>query len=177
MSLDLALTIARSGLASIQRNLAQTAQNIANAETPGYTRKTVPQQALVAGDMPLGLRNTDAQRAVDTAVLAQLDQSRGAVAAATVREALLQGIEQAHGAAGDGATLGDAVAALGDAFTLLRAAPAGSDLIWMVSAAMSRSAALAEATSATMPSCARCRAVPIAFETSWSRVVTVVAAT
>ena len=48
MSLDLALTIARSGLASIQRNLAQTAQNIANAETPGYTRKTVPQQALVA---------------------------------------------------------------------------------------------------------------------------------
>ena len=124
MSLDLALTIARSGLASIQRNLAQTAQNIANAETPGYTRKTIPQQAMVAGETPLGLRNTDAQRAVDTAVLAQLDQSRGAVAAATVREALLQGIEQAHGAAGDGATLGDAVPALGDALTLLRAAPA-----------------------------------------------------
>lgn len=124
MSLDLALTIARSGLASIQRNLAQTAQNIANAETPGYTRKTIQQRAMVVGDTPLGLRNSDAQRAVDTAVLTQLGQSRGAVAAATVREALLQRIEQAHGASGDGATLGDAVSALGNAFTLLRSAPA-----------------------------------------------------
>ncbi len=124
MSLDLALTIARSGLASIQRNLAQTAQNIANAETPGYTRKTVPQQAMAVADLPLGLRNADAGRAVDTALVNQLNGSRGTVAAATVREALLRGIEQAHGAAGDGATLGDAVSALGDAFTLLRAAPA-----------------------------------------------------
>ncbi|MDN3568551.1 flagellar basal body rod C-terminal domain-containing protein [Paeniroseomonas aquatica] len=124
MSLDLALSIARSGLASIQRNLAQTAQNIANAETPGYTRKTVPQQAMAVADLPLGLRNADARRAVDTALVNQLNGSRGTVAAATVREALLRGIEQAHGAAGDGATLGDAVSALGDAFTLLRAAPA-----------------------------------------------------
>ena len=124
MSLDIALGVARSGLAAVQRSLAQTAQNIANADTPGYTRKTVPQQALVVGDLPAGLRNTDAQRAVDVALLGRLDQSRGAVAAATVREALLAGIEQAHGAAGDGATLGDAVGALGSAFTGLRAAPA-----------------------------------------------------
>lgn len=124
MSLDIALGVARSGLAAVQRSLAQTAQNIANADTPGYTRKIVPQQALVVGDLPAGLRNTDAQRAVDAALLGRLDQSRGAVAAATVREALLAGIEQAHGAAGDGATLGDAVGALGSAFTGLRAAPA-----------------------------------------------------
>ena len=56
MSLDIALGVARSGLAAVQRSLAQTAQNIANADTPGYTRKTVPQQALVVGDLPAGLR-------------------------------------------------------------------------------------------------------------------------
>ena len=39
MSLDLALGIARSGLAAVQRGLAQNAQNVANAETAGYTRK------------------------------------------------------------------------------------------------------------------------------------------
>jgi flagellar hook-associated protein 1 FlgK len=124
MSLDLALGIARSGLAAVQRSLAQTSQNIANADTPGYTRKAVPQQALAVGDQPAGLRSAEAQRAVDAALLNRLDQSRGAVAATTVREALLQGIERAHGAAGEGATLGDAVAALGSAFTGLRAAPA-----------------------------------------------------
>jgi flagellar hook-associated protein 1 FlgK len=124
MSLDLALGIARSGLAAVQRSLAQTSQNIANADTPGYTRKSVPQQALVVGGQPAGLRSAEAQRAVDTALLNRLDQSRGTVAAATVREALLQGIERAHGAAGDGATLADAVAALGSAFTGLLATPA-----------------------------------------------------
>jgi flagellar hook-associated protein 1 FlgK len=128
MSLDLALTIARSGLAAVQRNIAQTAQNIANAETVGYTRKTVPQQALVVDASPSGVRTAEAQRAVDTAVLNQLDRSRGAVAAATAREALLQGIEQAHGASGAGATLGDAVGALGSAFTALRASPADAGM-------------------------------------------------
>ena len=38
MSLDLALNIARSGLAAVQRGLAQNAQNVANADTAGYTR-------------------------------------------------------------------------------------------------------------------------------------------
>ena len=41
MSLDLALGIARSGLAAVQRGLAQNAQNVANADTPGYRRKLV----------------------------------------------------------------------------------------------------------------------------------------
>lgn len=124
MSLDLALSIARSGLAAVQRNIAQSAQNIANEQTVGYTRKTVPQQAVVVQEAPAGVRTAEAQRAVDTAVLNQLDQSRGRVAAATTREALLQGIELAHGASGAGATLGDAVSALGTAFTALRASPA-----------------------------------------------------
>ena len=124
MSLDLALGIARSGLAAVQRGLAQASQNVANAQTPGYVRKTVEQQSLVVADMPAGLRSGDTQRAVDLALLGRLDQSRGTLAAATVREDLLTGIEQVHGATGDGATLGDAVAALSTAFTALHEAPA-----------------------------------------------------
>ena len=50
MSLDLALGIARSGLAAVQRGLAQGAQNVANADTAGYTRKAVPQSSLAVGD-------------------------------------------------------------------------------------------------------------------------------
>ena len=124
MSLDLALGIARSGLAAVQRSLAQASQNLANAQTPGYVRKTVEQRSLVVADMPAGLRSGDTQRVVDLALLGRLDQSRGAAAAAAVREDLLSRIEQAHGATADGATLGDAVAALSTAFTALRGAPA-----------------------------------------------------
>jgi flagellar hook-associated protein 1 FlgK len=122
MSLDAALLIARSGLTAVQRGLAQASQNIANADTLGYTRKTVPQQAVTVGDSPAGLRSADAARAVDTALLARLDASRAGSAAAALREALLTGIEQAHGASGQ--TLADGLADLRSGFLGLRAAPA-----------------------------------------------------
>lgn len=122
MSLDAALTIARSGLSAVQRGLAQASQNVANAETPGYTRKAVPQQALVVGDRPAGLRGGDAARAVDAALVARLDASRAAAAGAALRERLLEGVEAAHGAAGE--TLADGLAGLREAFLALRAAPA-----------------------------------------------------
>jgi flagellar hook-associated protein 1 FlgK len=122
MSLDAALRIASSGLAAVQRSLAQASQNIANAETPGYTRKAVPQQAVTVGDRPAGLRSGEATRAVDAALLARLDASRASSAAAGLRERLLSGIEEAHGDAGQ--TLGDGLADLRNSFLALRAAPA-----------------------------------------------------
>jgi flagellar hook-associated protein 1 len=123
MSLDLALGIARSGLLAVQRGLAQASQNIANAETPGYTRKTVAQQAVTVQDRPAGLRTAEAQRDVDAALVTRLDASRAAAAAASVRETLLTGVEQAHGTAAGG-SLADALAALRSGFLALRDAPA-----------------------------------------------------
>jgi flagellar hook-associated protein 1 len=76
MSLDLALNIARSGLAAVQRGLAQNAQNVANADTAGYTRKSVGQQSLVADGLPMGLRTAEARRDVDAALLARREPSR-----------------------------------------------------------------------------------------------------
>ena len=48
MSLDLALSIARSGLSHINRQLAQSAGNVSNAATPGYTRKEIQGSANTA---------------------------------------------------------------------------------------------------------------------------------
>lgn len=123
MSLDLALGIARSGLLAVQRGLAQSAQNVANAETPGYTRKTVPQQSLTVSGSPAGLRTGEAQREVDAALAARLDASRAALAAAGARERLLTGVEQAHGTA-MGGSLADALSDLSSGFIALRADPA-----------------------------------------------------
>lgn len=123
MSLDLALNAARTGLAATQRNLAQASQNLANAATPGYTRKTLVQESAGFGDMPLGVRTGEAQRSVDAALVARLDASRSSAAAAELRERLLGGIEQTQSVTGGADALPDAVAALRDGFIALRASP------------------------------------------------------
>ena len=123
MSLDLAIGIARSGLQATQRALANVSQNITNAETAGYTRKTGAAESRTAGGMPLGVRLGDAQREVDQALLNERDSRGGEAAAAAVREGLLSGIEAMQGTAGAGETLGDAIAALQAGLTSLRAAP------------------------------------------------------
>jgi flagellar hook-associated protein 1 FlgK len=132
MSLDNALGIASSGLAAVQRALAQTAQNVSNANTPGYTRKTIAETAIVLGDSPAGVRSGVAQRAVDAALVQQLNSSSADAAAAGVREQLLQGIEQAYGGVSDPAATGgstgstslaDDLGALQSGFLALRDSP------------------------------------------------------
>jgi len=124
MGLDAALGIAQSGLAAIQRNLDLTAQNISNARTPGYTRKSVPERAMLDGVGPAGVRTGEAQRAVDLALQAKLERSTSDLAAARLREQALQGIEAAHGTTDAGTTLADGVTALLNGFTNLAANPA-----------------------------------------------------
>lgn len=128
MSLDLALNAARTGLGATQRALAQASQNIANAATPGYTRKTVPQEAAVFGDMPLGVRTGEVRRSVDAALVARIDASRSSEAAAELRERLLRGIEQTQSVTGGTGSLPDAVSALRDSVIALRASPDDSGL-------------------------------------------------
>jgi flagellar hook-associated protein 1 len=123
MSLDLALGIARSGLQATQRALANVSQNITNAETPGYTRKTAAAESRAAAGMPLGVRLGDARREVDQALLNERDARGGEAAAAGVRERLLSGIEAMHGTSGAGENLGDVIAALRVSLSGLRAAP------------------------------------------------------
>ncbi|UPY36840.1 flagellar basal body rod C-terminal domain-containing protein [Sediminicoccus sp. KRV36] len=123
MSLDLALGIAKSGLQATQRALANVSQNITNADTPGYTRKTGAAESRTAAGMPLGVRLGDARREVDQALLNERDARGGEAAAAGVRERLLSGIEAMHGSAAAGENLGDTIAALRTSLTGLRAAP------------------------------------------------------
>lgn len=123
MSLDLALGIARSGLQATQRALANVSQNITNAETPGYTRKTAAAESRTAAGMPLGVRLGDARREVDQALLNERDARGSEAAGARVREGLLSGIEAMHGTAGAGENLGDTIAALRTSLTALRGAP------------------------------------------------------
>jgi flagellar hook-associated protein 1 FlgK len=124
MSLEAALGIAQSGLTAVQRSLTLVSQNISNANTDGYTRKTLAPTAVSTGVGPDGVRTGDAQRAVDQALVAKLDQSQSAVAATTTRESALQGIETAHGTTDAGTTIADGITALLNGFTTLASNPA-----------------------------------------------------
>lgn len=124
MSLDVALSNARSGLLLAQRQLAQSADNVANAGTAGHTRKTVEGRAVGVRDLGMGARAEVATRDVDAAVAARLDAARGERAGAEAREAILSGVERAHGDPESGGSVGDLLAALRTAFSGLRESPA-----------------------------------------------------
>jgi flagellar hook-associated protein 1 FlgK len=126
MGLDAALAIARSGLLHTQRALAAAANDVANAQTPGHTDKTVATRAVVVGQDGIGVRALAPSRDVDAALVTELDSRRAAAAAAQVRLNLLQGIETAHGNPENGDGLGDLTAALRTGFEDLRADPSES---------------------------------------------------
>jgi flagellar hook-associated protein 1 FlgK len=124
MGLDAALSTARSGLLHTQRALAASANDVANAETIGHTKKTVAARAVVIGQDGTGVRSLAPSRDVDEALVTELDSRRAAAAGAEVRQRLLQGIETAHGNPENGDGLGDLTAALRTGFEDLRADPA-----------------------------------------------------
>lgn len=123
MSLEAALLTARSGLLHTQRALAQSANDVANADVAGYTKKTVPGLAWQADGQGIGVRSLEATRDVDAALVAELDSSRATLAAAEVRVRLLQQVEVAHGRPEAGEGIGDLMGSLRTAFTELRAEP------------------------------------------------------
>ncbi|MCU0944004.1 MAG: hypothetical protein MUF65_01380 [Rubritepida sp.] len=124
MSLDLAFGIARSGLLTTQRALAQVSHNLSNAATPGYTRKSADPQSVHQQGSPMGVRLGEARRNVDEALQAERHARGGEAAGAAVRERLLQSIEGVHGQPGDGQSLGDGFGAMRAAFVALRGSPA-----------------------------------------------------
>jgi len=123
MSLDVALAVARSGLSHTQRQLANSADNVANAGTAGYTRKTVEGRSEGVGEMRSGVRSLAARRDVDAALVADMNAARSAMSAAGVRESVLLPVERAHGDPGNADSLSDLTAALEASFLALREGP------------------------------------------------------
>ena len=65
MSLSIAMRSATSGLLAAQVGLRTTADNIANVNTPGYVRKSIDQQQLVANGMGQGVLVSGVKRVTD----------------------------------------------------------------------------------------------------------------
>lgn len=127
MSLDLALSAARSGLRLLDRQMARTADDIANAGTAGHTRKVLDGTALVGAGTGLGVRTSLVRRDVDVALSAAIDRARGDAAAGQFRLGLLQPVEAAHGRPEDGDSIGGLLSALHSDLVALRESPADAN--------------------------------------------------
>lgn len=69
MSLNIALYTAISGLLLNQRSLDVTAQNVANVNTEGYSRKILNQESVILGGVGAGVKLSEITRQVDQFLL------------------------------------------------------------------------------------------------------------
>jgi flagellar hook-associated protein 1 FlgK len=127
MSLGSVLSVARQALA-VQQNIIQTAgHNIANAETPGFSRQRVEvsamyPQLLPAGALGTGVQVDNIRRSRDTLLDGTWRREAGGSAGATLRRDLLANVEGVLGEPSD-TGLAAAMDAMWSAWSDLAAAP------------------------------------------------------
>ena len=99
MSLTQALSSALSGLQVTQANIAMVAANVANADTPGYTRKVVNQVATGA-NTSIGVRVSDIQRQLDLYIQKQLRTENSGASYADTRARMYSQLQDIYGQPG-----------------------------------------------------------------------------
>jgi flagellar hook-associated protein 1 FlgK len=101
MSLQGSLNIALSGLRATTTSVDLSARNIANAQTPGYTRKTQLAEAQISNGVSVGVRSGNIQRDVDLFLQAQLRTEIGIGAQIDVRAQFLSRMDVMFGRPGE----------------------------------------------------------------------------
>src|ERR1700722_2057577 len=99
MSLTQALNAATAGLNVTQQQLSVTAGNIANAQTPGYTRKTLEQQELAAR-APISVVTGSINRQINALVQSQLQTQTSGASYATTLSNMYQQLQNVYGTPG-----------------------------------------------------------------------------
>ncbi len=120
------LSIALSGIANTNRNLAVLSQNIANANTPGYIHESHQQTAADANGLPFGVRSGLTIRDLDTAVQNQLLLQNAATGQDSTRADALARVGQAQGKPGAGNDITALLGQLRDSFSTLLTDPSSS---------------------------------------------------
>ena len=123
MSLGQALATAMSGLRANQAALALVSSNVANAETPGYVRKSLNQTATTTADYGSSVRIAGVNRELDAFVQAQLRTETSGAAYANIRSTFLANLQGIYGNPDSTGTLESAFNALTTAVQALSTSP------------------------------------------------------
>lgn len=119
----LSLDVAVSGLKAAQSQLNTISNNIANAQTAGYTRKILPQESLVVGGVGMGVSMDTLMRNVDQSLLRSLWQQVSTNQSASVTQTYLGRIQDFNGAAEDEKSISAMLGKLQNAFSTLSTSP------------------------------------------------------
>src|SRR5947207_2543305 len=101
MGLGQALSAAVSGLRVTQSSLSLVASNIANAETPGYVKKTSTQVASASGSVTIGVRLSSINRELDQYLQRQLRTETSGGTYASTRSDYFQRLQGVFGQPGE----------------------------------------------------------------------------
>ncbi len=159
MGLSQALNTAMSGLRATQASLALVSSNVANAETPGYVKKTLNQVTGLTGDFGSSVLINGVNREARSAYLqSQMRTETSGASYADVRSNYLANLQTVYGNPDDSGTIENAFNNLTTAVQGLSTSPdSQSARIGVVNAAQSMAQQL-NATTARHPEPARqCR--------------------
>lgn len=123
MSLTQALSTSVAGLRTAQAGLALIASNVANAETPGYVRKTMVQATTSAGANGVSVRVAQITREFDEYIQRQLRVETAGGSYADMRAQFYERLQQIYGAPGSDAALETIYNKFTDALQALRTSP------------------------------------------------------
>jgi flagellar hook-associated protein 1 FlgK len=138
MGLSQALSTAMSGLRATQASLALVSSNVANAESPGYVRKTLNQITGTTGDFGSSVRINGVNRELDTYLQTQIRTEMSGASYADIRSTYLANLQTVYGNPDSSGTLEDAFNTLTTAVQALSTSPdSQSARIGVVNAAQS----------------------------------------
>ena len=113
MSITLALQNSLSGLVAAQAGLAVVSQNVANANTVGYSRQIAGLEAQIIAGRASGVRISGIERVVDEFLVGELQAQRSVLGAATAVEQFLTEIQARFGTPGSNTSLSADLAEFG----------------------------------------------------------------
>ena len=122
-SITLALRTAQSGLLTNQQALNAIANNIANVNTPGYSRKIVNLEQRVLAGAGSGVQIAEISRVVDEGLLRSLRLELSAKHALTSQQAYFERIQETFGNPADNNSISHILSDLTTAIEALAAAP------------------------------------------------------
>lgn len=122
MGLSQALSTAMAGLRANQAALALVSSNVANAETPGYVRKTTNQVQTAIGN-GAGVETVGVNRVLDDYIQSQLRTETSGASYASVRANFLSNLQSVYGDPDSSATIEAAFNSLTTALQALSTSP------------------------------------------------------
>jgi flagellar hook-associated protein 1 FlgK len=123
MGLSQALSTAMSGLRATQASLALVSSNVANAETPGYVKKTVNQVAGTTGEFGSSVLINGVNRQLDQYLQTQLRTENSGASYADIRSTYLGNLQNVYGNPDDSGTIENAFSTLLTAMQGLSTSP------------------------------------------------------